>query len=816
MLADLIAAWRALRRSPVFAATVVATFAIGIGSSAAMFSIVYAALLRPLPYREPDRLVRIWESNPAAGHERSLVSAANVRDWRERSSTFQDLALFGFASEPTVLGVGDLSVQARQTEVTPNFFVLLGITVATGRQFTAARALRQPLDPTEIIISHAFWQRAFGADPAVVGRSVRIEGIPGSAIVGVMPAGFAFPEGTDFWTPLDLTRAAASPRDVRMYGGIARLSPGATLLAARAELQSIAASLARDNPSTNASWTVAIEPLHESVVQNHRLALMVLFAATAFVLLVGCANVANLLLARGIARRTELAVRTALGASRGRIVRLLLSEALLVALIGGIAGCVLAWALLPGLIRLAGENVPRLTDARVSAATLLYAFGAAIVAAVIAALIPALRVSHMEASGTLRPEGERATQVSADARLPRTIVAGELAICLVLLVGAMLFVRTLVRLNALDLGFDPAQVISIETRIPIYRTRERNSWQLLAADTSAALQRLRAIPGVQAASATSDIPLSGNLLAAEISVAGDARPREAFYHRVSPDYFRTLGMTLISGRDFTDQDVSDLARLPDPRAAVPREGAAIVNETTARAFWRSGDALGQYLSTSFDARAISRRRVVGIVRDARSATLRGSPPAEVYVPYLEDPSFAMTILIRTALPADRIVPIVRRELRDVSADMSTANIRMLDAVVGESLRSPRFNAFVIAAFSAATLFLAALGVFGVFAFSVAARIREIGIRMVLGATVRDLTRMFLRRAVGPIAAGVLAGTAAALTLSRLVRTLLFGVEGTDATSYGAAAAILVAVAFAASYLPVRRIVRIEPARALRG
>jgi putative ABC transport system permease protein len=400
--------------------------------------------------------------------------------------------------------------------------------------------------------------------------------------------------------------------------------------------------------------------------------------------------------------------------------------------------------------------------------------------------------------------------------LQRLIVAGELAACLVLLVGALLFAQTFVRLRAVDLGFDPEHVISLETRVPIYRTLAPNRWQLLALDTGQALERIRSLPGVLAAAAASDLPLAGNLMTTEISLAGDSRARAALYHRVSPDYFRTMGMTLVQGRDFTSEDISDLARLPDPRAAVPRQGAVIVNETTARAFWPSENAIGQFLSTSFDARPVSRRHVVGIVRDARSESIRGGPPAEVYVPYLEDPSFAMTLVIRTTLPTDQIVPSIRRELRHVSADLSTANVRMLDDVVGESMRSSRFSAFLISAFAFAALLLSALGVFGVFAVGVASRVREVGVRLALGAGDPDIVRMFLKQAAGPISVGIVFGTVGAITLGRLVGSLLYGVAPIDLASYAAAASMLVGVALVASYLPVRRILRAGPARALRG
>jgi putative ABC transport system permease protein len=816
MWADILVALRSLRRSPLFAGTAVATLALGIGATSAVFTIVYAVLIRPLAYRDPTQLVRIWEANPSEGNERALVAAANFNDWRARSRAFSDLALFNVFTDPSVLGVGDASLQAKQAVVTPNLFELLGVQPAMGRQFGSVPERRGPLDGTEVIVSHSFWQRAFGGDAGAIGRSVRIEGAAGSVVVGVMPAGFAFPEGTDFWTPVDSARAGAGRRALRMYGAVGRLAPNVSLAAARSQLQSVAGALAREYPASNAGWTVVALPLHESVVGDYRLALVTLFAAVSFVLLVGCANVSNLLLARGVSRLGELAVRAALGASRMRLLRLLLAETVVLATLGVVAGLAVERLLLPWLVQLAGDNVPRLPSAQVSPMTVAFSVVAASLAVIATGLVPAVRHSRTELQGAFTADGERSTPARVDLRVQRLVLAGELAVCLVLLVGAMLFARTFVRLRAVDLGFDPENVISVETRVPIYRTLAPNRWQLLASQTSEALARVRAVPGVWAAAATSDLPLGGKVMTTEITLPGESRTRQALYHRVSPEYFRTMGMTLVQGRDFTNEDISDLARLPDPRIAVPREGAVIVNETTARTFWPGGSAIGQFLSTSFDARPVSRRQVVGLVRDVRSESIRGRPPAEVYVPYLEDPSFAMTLLVRSTLPADQTVSMVRRELREVSVDLSTANVRMLSEVVGDSMRSSRFSAFVIGAFAAAALTLSALGVFGVFAFGVATRVREVGIRMALGATGQDIARMFLRQAAGPILVGLVFGTATAYGLGRVVDSLLFGVAPTDVASYMTAASALVGIALLASYLPVRRVLRADPVKALRG
>ncbi len=732
MWADLLAAFRSLRRSPGFAGTAVATLALGIGASGAIFSIIDAVLIRPLPYRDPTRLVRIWEANPSEGNERAPVAGANFNDWRARSRVFEDLALFGVPTDPTVLGVGEASIQAKQAQVTPNLFDLLGVQPTAGRQFGLVPERTGPLDAKEVIVSHALWQRVFGGDPGAIGRPVRIEGAAGSVVVGIMPPGFSFPEETDLWTPIDAAREGAAGRDVRTFGAVGRLRADVNGATARSQLQSIADSLAREYPASNSGWTVAVLPLHESVVGDYRLALVTLFAAVSFVLLVGCANVSNLLLARGISRRGELAVRAALGAGRTRLLRLLLAETIVLAALGATAGLAFAQLLLPVLVQLAGENVPRVATAQVNLITVAFSAVVAFLAVIVTGLMPALRHSRTELQGAFGADGARATQSGVDLRFQRLVLAAQLAVCLVLLVGAMLFAQTFVRLRAVDLGFNPEHVISVETRVPIYRTLAPNRWQLLASQASEALERVRRLPGVLGAAATSDLPLAGNLMMTDVTLSGESRPRQALYHRVSPDYFRTMGMTLIQGRDFTNEDMSDLARLPDLKAAVPRQGAVIVNETTAKRFWPSESAIGQFLSTSFDARAVSRRQVVGIVRDVRSESIRSGPPAEVYVPYLEDPSFVMTLLIRNTLPTDQIMPILRRELRDVSADLSTANVRMLDDIVGDSLRTSRFSAFAISAFAVAALLLSGLGVFGVFAFGVASRYEKSGFAWHLG------------------------------------------------------------------------------------
>jgi predicted permease len=803
---------RIFRQRPLFAVAIVATLGIGIGGSTAMFSLVDAVLLRPLPYREPERLARIWETKPSDGVGRHGVSGADAADWLARSRTIDDLALFGTSTTPTVVGVGDVPIQVRDASVTPNFLALIGVSPILGRDFSGAPERSGPLDRREVIVSHALWLRAFGGDPSAIGRTIRLEGVPAGLVVGVMPPGFSLPDGAELWTAM---RPSLRQRDARDDGAIVRLARKTSLARARADLQSIAEGLAREHPETNAGWTIAVASLRDSLVGGHRLALMTLFAAVTCVVLIGCANVANLLLTRGLARRHELAIRAALGADRSRIVRLLLAEAAAMAFVGCAMGLLLAAALVPLAVRLAGADVPRLADARLDGSALIYSLLLTVATTLVAGLLPAVRLSRIDPRLRHDLAAERTTLPGSNIRAQRVIVAGELAICFVLLAGALLFTRTLARLEAVDLGFDPGHVISIDARIPFFRTVAPDRWQRAASDIDGALDRLRAMPGVQAASSALDLPLDGNFIRTIVTRPGASREYSAVYHNVSPDYFRTMGMTLVQGRDFTRADAGALARspMPSPRTTAPRAGAVIVNEAAARMLWPSGDVLGQSLSTSFDSSAIAGRRVVGVVRNVRSEDRRRDAPAEVYVPYLEDPSFATRLLVRTALPADRIVPAIRRALHGVSADLSLANVRTLDDVVE---RSARFSAVMIGVFAGTSLLLAAIGVFGVFAFGMATRAREVGVRIALGATRADLLWLFLKQASAAIVAGLACGLAAAMALGRLVASLLYGVTPTDAISYVCAGLTLAAVSFAASYLPIRRALRQDPTRALRA
>jgi putative ABC transport system permease protein len=824
-LLDVRSALRSFRLSPTFTATAVATLALGIGATTAIFSMVETVLLRPLPYHAPERLVRVWESKPSEGKERFDVAPANFIDWQTRTQSFEGLALFDVASNRAVLGTPSGSIQIRDASVTPDLFTLLGVQAQIGRSFTAvADAANDAL--REVVIGDQLWRYAFAADPDILGKGIRIEGRSSFVVVGVMPPGFSFPGHTELWFATTKQALASRSRDARFSAVVARLKDGVALQTARADLETIAHQLARDYPATNGGWTVTMAPLQDALVGNARLALVSLFGAVTLVLLVACANVANLLLARGAARHRELTIRAALGASRTRITQHLLTESLMLSAAGGLIGWLLAKAVLPMLWMLAGDAIPRVGGPQLSNSTLGFCALVSVGTTLLIGLVPALNASRLDFNEAVHGDGERTVGTAGQSRLQQLFVTAQVAVALVLVVGAVLLVQTVVQLRSVELGFKPEHVISIDVRVPFFGVQTPDRWYRLAETSRALVTRLRSVPGVESAATTSDPPLSGNPLTTTVTLRrGSPMPepnnsdptdrRMVLYHRVSSGYFATLAMPLIAGRDFNDEDASNESQLVDPRAT-PRDGAVVVNETMARRFWPDGNAIGQYLSTSFDRRTISGRRVVGIVRDAKSETLRAPAVAEVYVPFLEDPAFAFTLLVRTTLPLSGIAPTLRGEMRELDPDTSTANIRMLDDIVTESLGSSRFNSFVVGLFAGAALLLSALGIYGVLASGVARRTREIGIRVALGANSSDIRRLFLAQAMKAVGAGVALGIAGALALTRLISSLLFGVEASDPLSFGGAVLLLVAVALAASYVPVRRALKMQPVTALRS
>jgi putative ABC transport system permease protein len=526
-------------------------------------------------------------------------------------------------------------------------------------------------------------------------------------------------------------------------------------------------------------------------------------------------------------RQRELGIRTALGATRGRLTRQLFTETAVLTALGLIAGWLLAGAALPRLVRLASESVPRLESAGLSATVFGFASLLTVLTMFAIGVAPALLGSRTDVSAAIAADGERSAGLSTGAAGQRWIVAVEVAASLVLVAGAVLLIQSFVRMRMIDLGFTPQRVLTFEARIPLFRFSDApflQGYVLIRNASRDALDRIRSIPGVQSAATTNDLPLSGALITADIDLDPDERrtnqrraagSRSAVYRRVSPDYFRTMGMSLRQGRDFTAADGTTDEQLTS-RSAAPRDGTIIINETAARLWWPDGTALGRYVSTNYDRTITPRRRIVGIVADTRGDRIVAAPPPEVYLPYFEDPAFGGTFVVRTSLPAAALAPLLRRELMAVDRQFSVTAVRPMVDIVDDAMGSRRFSTLITALFAGVALALAAIGVYGVLAFGVARRRREIGIRMALGATRGDITRLFLRQASGPILAGIVAGLAGALALSRLIAGLLYGVAPTDPVSFAAATSLLAAIALTASYLPVRLALRTDPAAALRA
>jgi putative ABC transport system permease protein len=799
---DVRLAGRTLARAPGFTIAAVLALALGIGATTAIFSVVDAVLLRPLPYDEPDRLAVIFNRGFSA------VSPANFLDWRRQASR---LSAMGAAEAwGTNLGGGDRAERLEGVHVTAGLLPMLGVRPLLGRLFVPEED--NPGRSHVVVLNHRLWQRRFGGDPGIIGRSLLLDGEP-HTVVGVMPRGFEFPPfwatGAEVWAPMPLSDRATN-RHAESLRAFARLAPGATLEEARAELATIAARMEQAEPGTNKD--VVLRALDEVVVGNVRMALLVLLGAVAFLLLIACANVAHMLLARAAARHREIALRAALGASRGRVIRHLLTETLVLAGAGGAAGLALAGAAIRGLIAMSPGNLPRLESATLDWRVLAVTGAVSLATGILFGLLPALQASRTDLNASLR-EGDRASTAGRGRhRLRRLLMASELALALVLLVGAGLMIRTFVALRRFDPGFDPRHVVSAVVsltgsqaaepgrRLPFYR---------------AALDRIRALPGVESAATINHLPLAGDVWrtpfhveGAPVEAAGEG-PR-ATYRVVSPGYFPAMGLRLVRGRDFGAED------------AMEAPGVVIVNESLAQKSWPGIDPVGRRLTLDPDDPVWL--TVVGVTRDAVRGEWAARPDPEVYLPLLQSRTYLerrggpfafMTIVVRTSADPAAVAPSVRSAVWEVDGNVAVSDLQTMDDVVAHSTASPRFYLLLLGSFAAAALALAAVGIYGVMSYSVARRRGEIGIRMALGAKPGDVLRLVMGEAISVAAAGALVGLVAALALSRLMSGLLYGVAATDPITFAGVCAVLTVVALAATYIPARRAVRVDPLAALR-
>jgi putative ABC transport system permease protein len=803
---DMRYALRMLLKSPGFTFVAVLALALGIGANSAIFSVVNAVLLRPLPFTEPDRLVILWEKTQT---QDTSVSYPNFIDWRDQNTVFERITAFRRDSF-NLPGAGEPERLAGRL-VSGNFFETLGVQPFVGRGFVEQDD--QPGSAPAVVLSYGFWQRRFGGDTSVVNRQLTLND-KSYTVVGITPADFRFASDSDIYVPMGLSVAEVPFYKERgSHPGLwvtGRLKPGVTMEGARAELDTIMARLGQQYPETNKGRRIHIESLYENTVQDVRPALLILLGAVGFVLLIACANVANLLLARSAARQKEIAIRTALGASRWRIVRQLLTESLLLGVMGGVLGLLLALWGTDLLIAAAPEGVPRLSDASIDLRVLGFTLGVAVLTGLVFGLAPALQASKTDLNESLK-ETERGSTGSRQ-RLRGALVVSEVALALVLLIGAGLMVKSLWQLQRIDTGFDPNHVLALQLSLKGERAADPQKVQNFLAQVE---QRVKALPGVEAVAFTNGLPFAGAAeqsfnIVGRLNPDNDSTPYSAVRYTTSPDYLQALGISLRRGRYFTAQD-----RLDSPPVVV-------IDETLARKHFPDEDPLGQRLQIGQT--GTLPYEIVGVVGHVKHYGLDGEVPVEAQfyfplsqVPVERMPNIAngISVVARTQIEPQSLAAPVRSQILSVAPDQPVFNVRTMKEIVNESIASRRFSMFLLLVFALVALVLAAVGIYGVMAYSVTQRTHEIGIRMALGAQAADVLRMILRQGLLLILVGIAVGLAVAFALTRVLASLLYGVSATDPLTFAAISLLLVTVALLACYIPARRATKVDPMVALR-
>jgi putative ABC transport system permease protein len=794
-------ALRRLFKAPGFTLVAVITLALGIGANSAIFSVVNGILLKPLPYPEPDRLVGVY--HVTEGH-RAVMSGPNFTDISRMTTSFENAAAISTTrmiltgeGEPTRLAVA---------EVSASLFNVLRVRPALGRSFNADE--NTPGRTHVVILSDGVWQQRFGSDPKVIGRQIRLDGVS-REVIGVMPRGFAYPSDRQAWLPIDYDESfVTKQRGAWFLSVVARLKPGVTPQQAAAEVETHGRNLAKQYPDANSEIGMTAYPLLEAMVGDIRRSVMILLGAVGFVLLIACTNVANLLLARSAARGSEMAVRTALGAGRGRLVAQLLTESVLLSLCGAAVGLLLAVWGVELLTNLKPAGIPRLDNVRVDGPVILFTILVALVTGVIFGLVPAFTATR-GLTGSLKEGGRGAVTSRGGTRVRGVLVVTELALAVMLLAGAGLLMRSFTKLQAVDPGFKPEQALTFELTLPDARYEE-DAPRIAFYDQL--LPRLRNLPGVRAASAVMGLPLSGLDIIISFQVSG--RPpvppaqQPAMQVRVAtPDYFSTVGIPLKRGRAFTEDD----------KAGAPR--VVLITESAARQYFPGEDPIGKTITLGWG-RGPGKPRaggeVVGIVGDVKDAGLNEPNPPQIYMPLRQWPVSFMTVVLKTSVPPTSLADAVRSEVYAIDSNLPLSNVSTLDAVVAKSISQQRFYMLLLSIFASVALVLAAIGIFGVLSYAVSQRTREIGIRMALGAQGRTVIGLIVRQAMILVVSGVTAGTIAALFLSQTMSRMLFNVTPTDPATFAAVAGVLVGVALFASYLPARRATRVDPIVALRA
>ena len=797
---------RGLLQRPAFSIVVIMTLALGIGANTAIFSVVDAVLVKPQPYPQPERLVVLWESNERLSLPFMNVAPPNFADWRARSRAFESMGVWREQSY-TLLGRGTAE-QVHGAAMSHDLFGVLGARPAMGRLLTAGED--RPGAAKVALISHGMWQRWFGGRPDVVGQSLQMDGET-REVVGVMPAGFSFPppiafEGVpapkinEIWTPLALDLPAGQ-RGAHFLLALGRLAPGVDIVQAEGELTEIAGKLAAEYPSSNEGWSARVVPFDRQVTGDQRPALVVLAIAVGLVLLLACANVASLLLARGVGRRRELAIRMALGATRVRVVRQLLTESVLLSALGAAAGLLLASWIVRTVRALGGPMLPRLDEVALDGRALVFTAAACVAAAFLFGMAPALQVSRARANDWLKQRGgsHRSTRVQAG------LVIVELALSVVLLAGAALLGESFLRLVRTDPGFDPQRTLTAHLTLP--RARYPDS-AARSAFVDRTLDRVRSMPGVSAAGVVDALALADDRQGTGFSIEG-AAPSDAVdsasvnFSLVSPGYFEAMGIPILSGRTFDRTDRRDSA------------ATIVINQSMARRYFGDGDPIGRRIVMGFNTQAP--RVIVGVVGDERHVSLDREAPPGVYVSYLQLGAAArLTFVVRAAGDPSGVTSHLRQAVRDIDPQLALYDVRTLEQIVSDSLSRPRFSALLLVVFASAALLLAAVGVYGVISQLVSQRTQEFGVRMALGAAPFDVAQLVVGFGIKLAFAGALFGVPAAFAFSRVLAGLLYGVSPSNPLTYIGVGLLLGVIAILAAAVPARRATRVDPLVALRA
>ena len=805
MLSHLRYAFRMLFKTPGFTAIAVLTLALGIGANSAIFSVIDAVLLRPLPFPKPQEIVMVWGRIARENAEHQSESYPNYVDLRDRSQTLEGLAAYTRAG--AVLQGTNEAELLEGLAVTPDLFRVLGVSPMLGRTYT--REEDKVNGPLVVILSHGLWQRAFASDASIVGKQINLSG-RSYTVLGVMPLGFKFPvqdEHIDYYMPLENLVANSVPRrDAHFASLVGRLKSGISLRQAEAELNSISGQLEREYPDSNSGWTRQVVSLHQDVVGDVRPALLILIAAVALVLLIACANVANLLLARAAVRSREIAIRTALGASRLRLVWQLLGESLVLSILGGTAGLVLASWGIDVLEILRPRNLPRADQISINPTVCAFTFAAAIISTIIFGLFPALQASRSDVNEALQ-QGSRGSVGSERARRARSLlIVSQVALSVLLLASAGLLIKSFHNLRATNPGFDPENLSMMDFVVPRIRYSEADKQIAFYAQL---LPRLRTLPGVQAVGGADPAPFSGNDASRAFTIAGQTpvprgeRPGAA-YMSVESDYFRAMKIPLKQGRAFDTRDSKDGAH------------TVIVNEAFAKKFLGSVPAVGQRVVFEGDDNKPNPCEIVGVVGDARHNELRAPVEPEIYVPFEQDPSRRMFLMFRTQnAKLSGLKQMVGDVAHQIDSQLYIPELKPMERLLAENIAQPRFNMMLLGLFASVAMILAAIGIYGVIAYTVAQRTKEIGIRMALGAQRMDMLSMILRQSLTIVGVGLGVGLLGALAVTRLMRTLLYGVNANDMSIYAIVLLLLAGAALFASYFPARRAMNVDPLVALR-